>query len=346
MRAAGVDTFFDIDRMGAVGLIEILEEMPHYLKVYRRLCREIAGGTFAAAILIDYPTLNLRLARRCRRAGVPVFYFISPQVWAWRRGRVKQIRRTVNKMFVVLPFEKELYLEEGVNAEFLGHPFADSVRASLTRDEARREFGLESGGPVVGLMPGSRKNEVHYLFDVMIGAARRIRKELPACRFVLPVADTLDPDFIRRKLGDNPLDVRLVSGRTYDVLQACDFVIIASGSATLEAGILGVPMVIVYRLNALTYLLARWIVDTPWIGLINIVAGEQVAPELIQGRANEENIAREALAVLQHPERGRALRDRLFQVRDALGQPGVIPRVAQSIGRFMNQRLGDEKISL
>ena len=345
MRSLGVETFFDIERMGAVGAIEILEELPHYLKVYRRLSREISSGKYTAAILIDYPTLNLRLAKLCARAGVPVFYFISPQIWAWRKGRIKQIRQTVNRMFVVLPFEENLYQSAGVDAKFLGHPFADKVHPTLDKAEALKKFNLNSDKKIIGLLPGSRKNEIQSLLAIMLEAAQKIQNERDDCQFILPVADTIDPELIRQQLADNSLNIRLVQDKTYDVMNCCDFLIVASGSATLEAGILGCPMVIIYRLKAFTYFLARILIDTEMIGLVNIVAEERVVPELIQGDVTPDNIAREALAHLNNPERLQQVRERLLKIRESLGEPGVMNRVAESICQYLDQQTGNEKVS-
>lgn len=345
MRSEGVETFFDIERMGAVGAVEILGELPLFYKVYRSLAREISSGAYDAAILIDYPTFNLRLARLCERAGVTVFYFISPQIWAWRMGRIKQIRQTVNRMFVVLPFEEKLYRSAGVDAEFLGHPFADKVHPEMEKAEALKEFHLDPEQKIIGLLPGSRKNEINSLFKIMLDAAQKIQKELGNCQFILPVADTIDPEIIRRQLEGCPLNIHLVTGKTYDVMNCCDFLIIASGSATLEAGILGCPMVIVYKLNAFTYFLARILIDTEMIGLVNIVAGERVVPELIQGEATPDNIAREAITHLKNPERLQAVRARLLKIRESLGEPGVMDRVAKSICQYLDQQTGNEEIS-
>jgi len=345
MRAEGVETFFDIERMGAVGAVEILGELPFYIKIYRTLAREISSGKYDAAILIDYPTLNLRLAKLCKRAEVPVFYFISPQIWAWRKGRIKQIRETVSRMFVVLPFEERLYREADVDAEFLGHPFADKVHPSMDKEDACREFNLDSGRTIVGLLPGSRKNEIQSLLDVMIEAAQKIQNELGNCQFVLPVADSIDPEIIQQRLKGHPLNIRFVTGKTYDVMNCSDFLIIASGSATLEAGILGCPMVIVYKLNPVTYFLARILIDTEMIGLVNIVAGEKVVPELIQREATPANIEREAVHLLKNPERLKAVRSRLLKIRESLGKPGVMNRVAQSICQYLNESHGNEKVS-
>ncbi len=346
MRSAGVKTFFDIDRMGTVGVVEILGDFWHYWKVYRTLADEIASGIYTAVILIDYPTLNLRLAKLCKKINCPVFFFISPQVWAWRKGRLKAIRRNIDKMFVVFPFEESMYAQAGVDAEFLGHPFVGMVRPTMARDEAVEEFGLVPGMPTIGLLPGSRRNEIDFLLGPMIEAGEKIKNELKECQFILPIADTIDPEIIQRELKDNPLKIKTVSGKNYDVMNCCDYLIIASGSATLEAGMLGCPMVIVYKLNWITYWLARLLLETDCYGLINIVAGERVVPELIQSEATPQNIAREALSVLNNPERHQSIRNRLLKVQDSLGQPGVMQRIAERISEVLHDRMSHEKISI
>ena len=346
MREEGVETFFDIDRMGAVGFVEVLSDLSHYWNVYRVLAGEISSGKYDAVILIDYPTLNLRLARQCRKHGCRVFFFISPQVWAWRKGRIKDIRRTVDKMFVLFPFEEEMYNKEGVSAEFLGHPFVETVRPTMSREEAIQEFSLDPERKTIGLLPGSRNNEIQFLLDLMIDSAGEIRKEIKGSQFILPVADTLDPEMIRRRLKSNPLDIRVVTGKSYDVMNCCDYLIVASGSATLEAGLMGCPMVIVYRLKWITYWLARFLLNTKVYGLVNVVAGEKVVPELIQNKATAKNVADEALKVLDDPEKHGILRSRLFQVRGSLGQPGVMGRIAGRIFKILQEPPLHEKISV
>ena len=343
MREAGVETLFGIERMGTVGVVEVLGEFDHYYKVYRALMKEIASRRYDAVILIDYPTLNLRLAKQGRRFSCPVFYFISPQIWAWRKGRIKDIRESVDKMFVILPFEEKLYLDAGVDAEFLGHPFIDMVHPSRSREESRKKYSLGSEAKTIGLLPGSRMNEINSLLDVMIEAGEKIQQELGSCQFLLPVADSIDPDLIRQRLGTNSLGIQLVEGEPYDVMNSCDMLIIASGSATLEAGIIGCPMVIIYKLNPLTYLLAQLLVDAPLVGLVNIVAEEEVVPELIQNKVTAENISNEALKVLQVPEKEQAVRERLLKIRDSLGEPGVMQVVAKRIADFMNNLSANEK---
>ena len=343
MQKAGVDRLFGIERMGAVGFVEVLWDFIHYYNVYRTLMKEIATRSYDAIILIDYPTLNLRLAKQARRFDYPVFFFISPQIWAWRKGRIRTIRESVSKMFVILPFEEKLYLDAGVDAEFLGHPFVDLVRPSLTRKESQKKYSLSPKLKTIGLLPGSRMNEINSLLNVMVQAAEKIRAELGSCRFLLPVADSIDPDLIRQRLGDNPLGIQLIQGQSYDVMNSCDMLIIASGSATLEAGIIGCPMVIIYKLNPLTYFLAKLLVNAPLVGLVNIVAEEEVVPELIQNQVTAENISAEVLAVLRAPEKEKAIRDRLLKIKNTLGKPGVMKVVAKRISVFMDRLSANEK---
>ena len=343
MQEAGVEMLFGIERMGAVGIVEVLGDFDHYYKVYRTLMREIASRSYDAVILIDYPTLNLRLAKQSKRFDCPVFYFISPQVWAWRKGRIRDIRDSVNKMFVILPFEEKMYLDAGVDAEFLGHPFVDLVYPSRTREESREKYSLNSAIKTIGLLPGSRMNEVNSLLDVMIQAAQKIRSELGSCQFLLPVADSIDPNMLRQRLGTNPLGIQLIEGEPYDVMNSCDILIIASGSATLEAGILRCPMVIIYKLNPLTYILAKLLVNAPLVGLVNIVAEEEVVPELIQGKVTAENICKEVLTVLQDPEKEKAVRERLFKIKSTLGNSEVMKAVAKRIADVMDKLGANEK---
>ncbi len=345
MKEAGVNTLFGIERMGTVGLVEIIADFGHYYGVYRALVKEIESGKYTAVILIDYPTLNLRLAKRSSKHNCPVYYFISPQVWAWRKGRIKDIRKSVHKMFVILPFEEEMYREAGVDAEFLGHPFLDMVRPTRTREESLEKFSLGPKIKTVGLLPGSRMNEITSLLDEMLGAAEIIKKEMGECQFLLPIADSIDSEFIGSKLGSNPLDIKILKGETYNAMNACDALIIASGSATLEAGIIGCPMVIIYKLSPLTYWLALMLINTPFYGLVNIVAEEGVAPELIQSKANAKNIAVEILKLLKNPEHCQEVRDRLLLVRKNLGNPGVMKAVAASLADSLSKISPNEKIS-
>lgn len=342
MQDAGVSMLYDISRMGGMGLFEFVNGLWHHVEVYRKLSREIAKGKYRAAILINYPFFNLKLAKVCKQWGCPALFYISPQVWASRKGRVKTIRETVSKMYVILPFEEEIFREARVDVEYLGHPFIDIVQPQVSRDEALQEFGLDPAVKTVGLLPGSRMSEINYLLDDMVGAARILQKELGQCQFLLPIADSIDPELIRQRLGDNSLGIKMVTGRNYDVMNCSDLLIMASGSSTLEAGLFTVPMVIIYRIHPLTYFLAKFITNITHFGLINIVAEEEVVPELLNEQVTPERIAAEALKVLKDPEQARAVRDRLQKVRASLGEPGVVKRIARSMANSMNLSPGSQ----
>lgn len=335
MQEAGVSTLYDISRMGGMGLFEFVSGMWHHITIFRKLSREIAKGKYRAAILINYPFFNLKLAKVCKQWNCPALFYISPQVWASRMGRVNTIRETVSKMYVILPFEEKIFRDAQVEVEYLGHPFIDIVKAPLTRDQAFREFGLDPAVKTVGLLPGSRMSEINYLLDDMVGAAGIIQKELGQCQFLLPVADSIDPELIRSKLGGNSLGIRIVTGRNYDVMNCSDTLIMASGSSTLEAGLFTVPMVIIYKVHPLTYFIAKFMTTITHFGLINIVAGEGVVPELLNEQVTPERVAAEALQVLQNPQQADKVRQRLQQVRDSLGKPGVVERVARSMAESM-----------
>ena len=336
MQNAGVSTLYDISRMGGMGLFEFVNGLWHHVEVYRKLSREIAKGKYRAAILINYPFFNLKLAKICKQWDCPALFYISPQVWASRKGRVNTIRETVSKMYVILPFEEEIFREARVDVEYLGHPFIDIVQPQVSREEALQEFGLDPAVKTVGLLPGSRMSEINYLLDDMVGAAKILQKELGQCQFLLPVADSIDPDLIRHRLEDNSLDIKMVTGRNYDVMNCSDLLIMASGSSTLEAGLFTVPMVIIYKVHPLTYFLAKFFTNITHFGLINIVAEEEVVPELLNEQVTPERIATEALKVLKDPEKARAVRDRLQKVRASLGKPGVVKRIARSMANTMN----------
>ena len=335
MQEAGVHTLYDISRMGGMGLFELVNTLWHHIEIFRKLSREIATGKYRAAILINYPFFNLKLAKVCKKWHCPALFYISPQVWASRKGRVNTIRETISRMYVILPFEEEIYRQARVDVEYLGHPFIDIVRPQVSREEALREFGLDPNVKTVGLLPGSRMSEVNYLLDDMVGAAGIIQKELGQCQFLLPVADSIDPELIRQRLGDNPLGIKVLTGRNYDVMNCSDALIMASGSSTLEAGLFTVPMVIVYRVHPLTYFIGRILTSITHFGLVNIVAGEGVAPELLNEQVTPERIAGEVLPVLKDPEKARAVKERLQQVRESLGATGVVSRIAGSMADFM-----------
>jgi lipid-A-disaccharide synthase len=355
MAAAGLEPLADAARIGVTGVLEVLGSLGEIWRAFRSaravLRRRVDRPDLV--ILIDYPDFNLRLARHARRLGVPVLYFVSPQIWAWRRGRLRSIAERVDRMLVILPFEEEIYRRAGVPVEFVGHPLVDRVRPERTREQVLRPLGLDPQCPTIALLPGSRRNEIRTLLPDLIGAARLLKEEFVDLQFVLPVAPTLDgrevQDLIavatERSRGRmrggyaSPRPARadpaprpvLVEGGYYDLVAAADAAVVASGTATLETALLGIPMVIVYRVNRLTYTLARLVSEAPpHIGMANLIAGERVVPELVQEECRPERIAAEVRAILTDPGTSERMRRDLRSVRDRLGAPGAIDRAASA----------------
>ena len=327
LRGAGMRVVHDVASVASVGLSEIFGSLGHIWRAYRALRRLLLETRPALLILIDFPEFNMRLARLARRHGITVLYYISPQVWAWRSYRIRRIASSVDAMAVVFPFEADLYRAFGVGAvSFVGHPLVDVVSAGRDRDASLRSAGLDRTKLTVAIMPGSRKREVASLLDPMLEAARRLAREREA-QFLLIRASTIERAELERAVTGSPVTLRIVDGDTYDMLAAADLVWVASGTATLEAGLLGKPMVIAYRLSPLSYWLGRLLVRVEHIGMVNIIAGERVVPELIQNEVTAERILSETRRMLQ-PEVRRAVVRKLEAVRQRLGPSGAPGRVA------------------
>jgi len=332
MKAAGVRQIADVADMAVVGLTEVFSKLAMILRVMRELKKSLLVERPALVILIDYPDFNMPLAKAATKRGFKVFYYISPQVWAWRRGRIGQIKKYVTKMAVILPFEAEMYHQAGVDAVFVGHPLLDVVKTCYTKPEALNKFNLKDGTTTVGILPGSRLNEVTKLLPEMIKTALILKEKLPAVQFVLPLADTLDQDYIAEVLQSyhNELDIKIIHNEIYDVLAVCDAAMVASGTATLETALIGTPMIIAYKMSPFSFLMGRLFVNVSHIGLANIIAGKTVVPELIQRDANPEQMAKELLAILTDEEKKMRIRKDLSGIREKLGTPGAAQRAAQS----------------
>ncbi len=328
MAEAGCDILVDSAKMAVVGLVEVLKHLdviaPAFLQLKKILLQEPPG----LLVLVDYPGFNLRLAKVAKKAGVKVLYYISPQIWAWRQGRVHKIKQLVDHMAVILPFEAPLYEKAGVPVSFVGHPMADMVQVLLSKSNAAASFNLDPDRPVIGLFPGSRHNEISRLLPVILDSARLLLQRFPTAQFVLPLASTLDESDLAPWLNDHNLPLTITRERIHDLIRACDTVISVSGTVTLEVALVGTPLVIIYRLSPLTYQLAKRLVKVEHIGLCNIVAGETVATELIQDDASPERIAAE-ITRLMDAEVGAATKEKLALVRERLGGGGADRRMAE-----------------
>jgi lipid-A-disaccharide synthase len=329
LEAEGVRLAAHSSDMAVVGLTEVFSKLRHIVGVFFRLRRMLREEKPRLLILIDYPDFNLPLASAAKRAGVKVFYYISPQVWAWRKSRIHRIRRVVDRMAVILPFEKAVYAEMGYDVDFVGHPLLDSVKRTRTREEAIAAFGLRDTWPTVALLPGSREKEVTSLLPEMLGAAAILARDFEGAQFILPLADTVNPGLVEAIIGKHPIPVTVLPGQMYDAVGISDAAMVASGTATLETALLETPMVIAYRASPLTAAIGKRVVRIDHFGLANIIAGKAVVPELFQDDATAEKLAAEVKAILCDRTRYDAIRRDLAGVREKLGEPGASRRAAE-----------------
>jgi lipid-A-disaccharide synthase len=332
MAEAGVEIWHGIERAAVVGGTEVLGRLPALLRILRDLGRRLSEAGPGVLVLIDFPDFNLRLARRARAAGVPVVYFMAPQVWAWRRGRLRTMARDVSRVLAVFPFEVGLYQEAGVPVEFVGHPLLD-VLPPLERGAARAGLATDRN-VLVGLLPGSRHAEVARHLPLLLGAARRLAAAEPRARFALPLASTIGLGAVAAPVRASGLGIRILPGEAHRVMAAADLLLMSSGTATLEAAWYGTPMVVLYRLSRPSYLLARLLIrGVSHISLPNILAGRDIVPELIQGQATPERLAQAALALLRDTDAREAQRVGLREACERLGAGGAAQRAARTVLR-------------
>jgi lipid-A-disaccharide synthase len=335
MERAGVNLLLSSSDLAVVGVTEVAEKIRHIWRAWRKVKRFIADYEPNVAVLIDYPGFNLRLTKVLKANAVPILYYVSPQVWAWRPGRIKQIAERVAKMAVILPFEVPFYQRKGVDVEFVGHPLLEVLDADLSRTEARRQLGVPPHALLIGLLPGSREREVKTLLPPLVGAADILNREFSSCRFVIPLASTVRRDLVDRTIAGSNFPVKIVEGKTFAVMKAADLLLVVSGTATLEGALAGVPMVIIYRLNPISYLIGRLLVKVDCIGLANIVVGKKLVPELIQGDVNPSRIAQEAGKILRDHIKRREIESEFRLVKERLGEQGASQRVARIIVQIM-----------
>lgn len=329
LRREGVELLADAADMAVVGLTEVIFKLGGILKIMTLMKKSMDERRPDLVILIDYPDFNLPLAKAAHKRGIKVFYYISPQVWAWRRGRIKQIKKTVNKMAVILPFEVETYREKGFEANYVGHPLLDMVKTNSSKQDSRKKNGLAEDKITIGILPGSRMSEIKKLMPELVRATQILKREIPDAQFVLPLADTLDETIITEYISGADVQIKIISGHTYDVITCCDLVLVASGTATLETALLGVPMIVIYKISALSYFIGKLIIDVKNISLVNIIAGKTVVPELIQSEASGAQIAAEALSILKNRNKRQEMINGLQSIRSRLGEPGAARRAAQ-----------------
>jgi lipid-A-disaccharide synthase len=321
------EVLFSVSRLTGMGLVELASNLRNVWQAFGLLRRALRQRKPSLLVLIDFPDFNLRLAKLAKRLGVPVLYYISPQVWAWRRRRVRDIARWVDRMAVVFPFEVDFYRQYGVDVTFVGHPLLGAVQVEEPRETVLARLGLDPAQPIIALLPGSRGPEVEYHLPVMLEAAARFERER-RIQFFCIRASTVASGVIDAALRQAQISMPIVTDRRYDAISVANLVWVASGTATLETALLLKPMIVVYRLAALTYLLARWLVKLDHVAIVNLIAKKRVVPELIQSEFNAARLIEESRALLNDRERYQAVVDELSRLREKLGSPGAAERVA------------------
>jgi len=330
MEAAGVRLVRETDRLdiiGMVGLITVLSVIRRFFAV-RRLFR---SEPWDAVVFIDHPGLNLRYAYFAKAAGLRVFYYIAPQIWAWRPGRIHWIKQRVDHVLVILPFEKAIYDRANIPCTFVGHPLLDAVAPDYDRPGLRQRFGLDQDGPVIALLPGSRTREVESLLPILLEAGEKLAQREPKTQFILAQAPTIQDNLLKSLLRHRVLSVKIVKEQASEVMAAADLALVASGTATLQAAVIGTPLILVYRTSALTFWLAFFLIRVRWIGLVNLVAERTVVPELIQAEATGQRLYEEASRLLEDRFAYDDMKRGLAKVRASLGQPGASTRAAEVV---------------
>ena len=328
MREAGVEIRYDSTSIAVIGTVEVIR---HYGEIRRALALMTSIAIEERPdllICVDYKEFNFRLARSAKAAGVKVLFYVSPQVWAWRPGRVKKYGAAVDRMAVIFPFEVPFYEAQQIPVTYVGHPLTGKVVPSLSKNAALKEFGLETDGPVIGLLPGSRSNEIKRLLPVILETVELLAHRFPTARFVLNQASSVTDGMLEPYLANCKVAIKGFHGRNYDVLQCCDAVITVSGTATLEVALAGVPMAIIYKLTPITYWLGRLLISIKFIGLPNILAGKGIVREFIQQDANAPNIAAEIGKIVIDKNYASEIRENLSKVKELLGEGGGSSRLA------------------
>ncbi len=326
---AGVELLRHSKDLAVVGILEVLASFPQIWDAYTALKKTIRESPPDLVLLIDYPDFNLHVARFAKKHGVPVLYYISPQIWAWRQGRAQKMAKIIDRMAVIFPFEVPFYRQVGLDANFVGHPLQDQEFSFMEPTQARQVFGMEKEQPIIGLLPGSRRGEIERLLPLILDAAVLIKREIPAAGFILPLAPRIAFQTVDALIQKRGIPVRVVADQFYQVVDICDLVLVASGTATLETAFLEKPMVILYNVSPLTYWIGAQLVKVECVGMANIVAGKKIVPELIQNKATPARIAAEALAILRNPEQMNSIKVELARIKAKLGGPGAANRVAE-----------------
>lgn len=333
MAQAGVDLKFDANRLSVVGIVEIITHLPIILATLRKIKRYLTTQKPDLIVLIDFPETHLRISKMAKKLNIPVLFYVSPQIWAWRASRIKQIKATIDHMAVLFAFEEKIYQNAEVPVTFVGHPLKDSVKPSISRKLAYRFFDLNTTEPIITLLPGSRTGEIKRHLPLLIQTAQQIEKKIGQVQFALPIAAHLDLALIKKQL---PQNIRPIQHHLYDLLQITDAAVAVSGTVTLEVALMQVPLCVIYRVNSLTYWLAKHLATVSQIGLCNIVAQKNIAKEFIQRKATPDNISEEIMTILSDTNYREQIKTDLKDLKALLGSGSASEKVADIALALLN----------
>lgn len=322
--------FCDIKELSVFGFFDALKKLPRFIRLKKLILRKIKEEKPAAIILVDFSGFNLRLAKAINRS-IPVIYYISPQVWASRQGRIKTIKEYITKMIVLFKFEEKFYAQRGIKVDYVGHPLLDIVKPTQDKQDFRAKFGLDASKVTIALLPGSRKQEIKNILPVMLKACSIIRAQKSNAQFLIAKSPQIDLEIYQKLTAPSRLDIKIIENQSYDCLNTADFCLVASGTATLETTIMQKPFVVIYKMGLLNYLLYRPMIKVPFIGMVNIVAGKKIIPEFIQFGARGEKIAETVLKILDDQDRLKQIKNDLALASSSLGEKGAAARAAKVI---------------
>ncbi len=334
MEKEGVDLIFSIQELSVVGVFEILSHLPRLKRIFSRVKHEVRQRGPSAAVLIDSPDFNLRLVKSIKKLGIPVLYYISPTIWAWRKRRLNTIKKYVDKMLLIFPFEEEIYRKKGIPATYVGHPLLESIDISLSKDKFLQKYGLSPGKKTICLLPGSRRSEIRYHLPTLNPAIKKIEEEWNT-QCVLPVAENLDIAFLRSYLPAHQDNIRVLTEDRIEGMAYSDLILSSCGTANLEAALLGIPFIAYYRISPLTYTLGLPFVSTRTFSIVNILADSPIVPELIQKRFTPDHIVNEVRKILQSEEIRSRMKAQFQKIRESLGQQKASKNVARELEELL-----------
>ncbi len=335
LKKSGAEVFYDIKGLSVIGLFDVLKKLPKFFTLKKIILTKINLLKPDAIIFVDFSGFNLRLAREIKKSTRTIYY-VSPQVWASRPGRIQTIREYIDQIIVLFKFEEEFYKKHGIAAQFVGHPLLDIVKPTMKKAELLEKLGFIENNPIIALLPGSRNAEIKNILPVMLGACSLIQKDFSALQIIIAKSTQIDWKIYNRLLHSSGVGAQIVEGKTYDCLNIADFSLVASGTATLEAAIIQKPFAVIYKMNPLNYLLYRPMIKVPYIGMVNIVAGKMIIPEFIQFKAKPALIAKEAIRALKDTAKSERTKEELGKIKILLGEKGAAMRAAKIVTNLIN----------